>query len=398
MRNQAALATQVVHSGKLPKTDTLAPSSPAIHHAVTYRCPDSQTLDAVLAGKAQGFVYRRLGSPTCSCLESALAELEDTESAVACESGMAALHLALLAAGACRDATLLVCRDLYGGTQALLTEVFAADGVNVVYADFGDLSRVAQLLLQTHAAVILAETISNPLLRVCDIPRLAGIAHSEDACLVVDNTFATPVLYRPALDGADYVVHSATKYLGGHGDVLAGIVAASGNHSQRLRSLQQTIGHVLDPTDAWLLVRSLKTLVLRMRQHCANALAVAHYLRTHQRVSRVYYPGLPSDPQFTLSRRLFPAGMYGGVVSFEIREAEQEQIFRFMDALQVISAATSLGDVGSLVLYPWHSSHRWLSDEAKLALGIGKGLVRLSLGIEDASDIIADLRQALEQV
>jgi cystathionine beta-lyase/cystathionine gamma-synthase len=395
---RAALATQVVHAGTRAATRDFVPSSPALHNAVTYRCPDCTILDAVLAGKAKGFAYRRLGSPTVESLECALAELQGTESALACESGMAALHLALLAAGAHSGASVLAAQDLYGGTHALLMQVFAAQGVNVIFADLTDLYSVTQLLQQTRASVVVAETISNPLLQVCNVPALAKLARAAHARLVVDNTFATPLLYRPALDGADYVVHSATKYLGGHGDILAGVVAASGRELQTARALQQTIGHVLDPTGAWLLLRSLKTLVLRMRQHCANALAVARYLYGHHRVSGVYYPGLPSSPQFALSRRLFPLDMHGGVVSFEISKAEQEQVFRFMDELKLVTAATSLGDVGTLVLYPWHSSHRSLSDEAKLARGIGKGLVRLSVGIEDVSDIISDLDQALQHV
>jgi cystathionine gamma-synthase/methionine-gamma-lyase len=394
---RTALATQVIHAGRAVETANLLPSSPPIHSAVTYRYPHSTTLDAVLSGRAEGFAYRRLGSPTVDCLEGALAELEGTESAVACQSGMAALHLALLAAGANPTIAVLAADDLYGGTHALLTEVFAAQGANVVFGDLTDLHSVSQLLEQIHARVIVAETFSNPLLKVCDLPALAQLAHSVGARIVVDNTFATPVLYRPALDGADYVVHSATKYLSGHGDILAGIVAASGTELQKVRGLQQTIGHVIDPAQAWLLLRSLRTLVLRMRQHCANALGVARFLCGHQRVTQVHYPGLPSSPHFALARRLFPSDMYGGVVSFEIREAEEEQVFRFMDALKLVSPATSLGDVGSLVLYPWNSSHRSLSAEAKLALGIGRGLVRLSVGIEDASDIISDLGQALEQ-
>jgi cystathionine gamma-synthase/methionine-gamma-lyase len=352
--------------------------------------------DAVFSGEADGFVYRRLGSPTVAALESAIAELEGTESAVACESGMAALHLALLAAGAHGGATVLAARDLYGGTNALLAQVFRSQGVKVVSADLSDLNAVAELLRRTQARVVLAETIANPLLQICDIPELSRLAHSADARLVVDNTFATPILYRPAPDGADYVVHSATKYLGGHGDILAGIVAASGEELQGARTLQQTIGHVLDPATAWLLLRSLRTLAIRVNAQCSNALTVAGYLHGHSGVAQVYYPGLPSSPQYALARRMFRRDLCGGMVSFDIRDADQERVFRFMDELRLIRPATSLGDVYSLLLYPWHSSHRSLGDEEKLAQGIGSGLVRLSVGIEAASDIIADLGRALD--
>jgi len=399
LENRAAVtATQVVHAGGQVPTGDSPSSSPAIHHAVTYHCPDAAHLDAVLSGEAKGFVYRRLGSPTVDALEQVLAELEGTESTLACESGMAALHLAILASGAHSGRTVMAAQDLYGGTCALLTQVLAAQGMEVVFADLQDMYLTAQLLQRHRPSVVIAETISNPLLAVCDVPQLARLAHSVDASLVIDNTFATPVLYRPHRDGADYVVHSATKYLGGHGDVLAGIVAASGEAAQRTRTLQQIMGHVLDPTSAWLLLRSLKTLVVRMRQQCAAALAVAHFLSGHPRVATVHYPGLPSSRHYVLARRLFAAGMYGAIVSFEIADAGQEQVFRFMDALGLVVPSTSLGDVCSLLLYPWHSSHRSLSEETKLARGIGKGLVRLSVGIEDAADIIADLGQALARV
>jgi cystathionine gamma-synthase/methionine-gamma-lyase len=261
-----------------------------------------------------------------------------------------------------------------------------------------DLETVAQVVEQVGPSVVLVETISNPLLRVADIPALIDLTHSVGGKLVVDNTFATPCLYRPVLSGADFVVESATKYLGGHGDAMGGLVAASAEDCHTARELQKVAGGILGPNEAWLILRGMKTLVLRMRQHCHNAFVVAGFLSSHPRVNIVYYPGLPGYAQFPLARRLFPSNQHGGMVSFEIKGAGQAEIFRFMDALRLIIPATSLGDVYSLMLCPAHSSHRSLSDEQRQRLLITPGLVRLSVGIEEASDIVADLDQALSSV
>lgn len=393
-----AVATLAVHAGRITTHLDYTPICIPIHNAVTYTYDDMRRLDAVFSGELPGYVYSRFGNPTVAALEAAIAQLEGTESALACASGMAAVHLSLIAAGAAPGRTVLTAQDIYGGTHALISQVFAARGVRYHTIDMTDLDAVAQAIAKTNPAVLLVETISNPLLKVADIPTLAQLAHRAGAQLIVDNTFATPCLYRPALNGADYVVYSATKYLGGHGDVVGGLIAASAEKCQAARELQKLVGNVLGPNEAWLILRGLKTLVLRMRQHSWNASLLARFLSSHSRVSRVYYPALPTHPQFTLCRRLFPANLYGGMVSFDIKDADQELVFRFMDALQVIVPATSLGDVTSLMLYPAHSSHRSLSEEERQRLGITPGLVRLSVGIEEASDIIADLAQAFDAI
>ncbi len=389
------MATLAVHAGAADPRPDYTPICAPIHNAVTYTYGDMSTLDAVFSGQCEGYVYSRFGSPTVATLERAVAQLAGTAAAVACGSGMAALHLALLAAGTRPANTVLAAEDLYGGTLGLLREVLAASGVRVQAVDMTDLNAVARAIEESQPTVVLVETISNPLLRLANVCRVAQLTHTAGAALIVDNTFATPCLYRPADDGADYVVHSATKYLGGHGDVVAGVIAASEERCQAARELQKLIGNVLGPNEAWLILRGLKTLVLRMRQHCHNANLVAHFLSSHPRVRRVYYPSLPTHPQFTLCRQLFATNMCGGVVSFELDADDQVQVFRFMDALQLIRTGTSLGDVTSLILYPAHSSHRSLSEAERQQLGIVAGLVRLSAGIEDACDIVADLAQAL---
>jgi cystathionine gamma-synthase/methionine-gamma-lyase len=392
------MATLAVHAGRAATHPDYTPICTPIHNAVTYTYDDMSKLDAVFSGEQRGYVYSRFGNPTVAALETAIAQLEGTEAALGCASGMAAVHLAITTAGGAPDSGVLAARDLYGGTHALLTEVFAARGVRCQTMDMTDPDAVAQAIAETKPAVLLVETISNPLLKVIDIPALAQLAHSAGAQLIVDNTFATPCLYRPALDGADYVVYSATKYLGGHGDVVGGVIAASAARCHAARELQKLIGNVLGPNEAWLILRGLKTLVLRMRQQSRNASLVARFLSSHPQVNLVYYPALPTHPQFTLCRRMFPSTLCGGIVSFEIQDADRERVFRFMDALQLIVPATSLGDVTSLMLYPAHSSHRSLSQEDRQRLGITPGLVRLSAGIEEASDIIADLAQALDAI
>jgi cystathionine beta-lyase/cystathionine gamma-synthase len=395
---ERSMATLAVHAGRAATHPDYAPICTPIHNAVTYTYDDMRRLDAVFSGEQSGYVYSRFGNPTVAALETAIAQLERTESALACASGMAAVHLSLVAAGATPGTTVLAAQDIYGGTHALLAQVFKARGVGFHTVDMTDLNAAAEAIAKAEPTTLLVETISNPLLKVADIPALAQLAHRAQAELIVDNTFATPCLYRPALSGADYVVYSATKYLAGHGDVVGGVIAGSAERCQAARESQKLIGSVLGPNEAWLVLRGLKTLVLRMRQQSWNASLVARFLSSHPRVSKVYYPALPTHPHFALCRRLFSTNLYGGMVSFEIEGADQEQVFRFMDALQLIVPGTSLGDVTSLILYPAHSSHRTLSEEERQRLGITPSLVRLSVGIEEASDIIADLAQALDAI
>jgi len=395
---ERGMATLAVHAGRAPARSDYTPICTPIHNAVTYTYDDMRTLDAVFSGDRPGYVYSRFGNPTVAALEAAIAQLEGTEGALACASGMAAVHLGLIAAGASPGSTVVAAQDIYGGTHSLLSGVFAGRGVQFRTLDMTNLDAVAQAMAETRPAVMLVETISNPLLKVVDIPALAQLAHGAGAQLIVDNTFATPSLYRPALHGADYVVHSATKYLGGHGDVVGGLIAANAEKCRAARELQKLVGSVLGPNEAFLILRGLKTLVLRMRQQSGNALVVARFLESHPRVSRVYYPGLETHPQFILCRQLFAANLYGGMVSLEIKDVSEEQVFDFMDALQLIVPGTSLGDVTSLILYPAHSSHRSLTEQERKRLGITAGLVRLSVGIEEASDIIADLAQALDAI
>jgi cystathionine gamma-synthase/methionine-gamma-lyase len=264
--------------------------------------------------------------------------------------------------------------------------------------DVADLHEVETALKETHAVLLLVETISNPLLKVADVRALADLAHRYKASLLVDNTFASPYLFNPLQHGADYAIHSATKYLSGHGDVLAGVVATSAENKSRLFELNKLIGSVLGPFEAWLALRGLKTLPLRVRQQFQTARQVAAWLQSHPRVSRVNFPGLEDHPQHALAERLFAGKGYGGVLSFEIRDADKSGVYRFMEALTVCLPATTLGDIYSLMLHPATSSHRGLTAEERARIGIPDGLVRLSTGIESAEDILADLESAFAKL
>jgi cystathionine gamma-synthase/methionine-gamma-lyase len=288
--------------------------------------------------------------------------------------------------------------DLYGATYTLLDQALSSLGVTVRFVDITDLDQVASGLEREQPVALLCEIVSNPLMKVAEVPALARLAQSVGAALIVDSTFASPYLFRPLEHGADYALHSATKYLGGHGDLMAGVVACSGQRGLDLRERQKLLGANLGPQEAWLALRGLKTLPLRMREHCANAQAVAAWLVGRQDVDGVHYPGLSHHPQHALAQQLFDGRGFGGMLSFELRGAGQPEVFRFMEALELVQPATTLGDVYSLTLYPAHSSHRQVGPEVRASLGIKDSLVRLSVGIEDPDDIIADLAQALDQV
>ena len=396
MPEEKSIFTRAVHAGERGPRPDYTPVSTPVHYSVGYLYDDMADLDGVFGGERSGFVYPRYGSPTVSAFERAVAELESGEDAVAFASGMGAVHAALLGAGVQAGTSVVAAADLYGATYALLERALTALGVRVRFLDITDPDLVSQAVSEEQPVAVICEIISNPLMKVADVPALARIAHSAGAALIVDSTFSSPYLFRPLDHGADYAVHSATKYLAGHGDVMAGVVACNAGRALDLRERQKLLGANLGPQQAWLALRGIKTLPLRLRQHCANAQIVAEWLVGHPAVSRVHYPGLPGHPQHTIAARLFDGRGFGGMLSFDLRDAGQAEVFRFMEALELVLPATTLGDVYSLTLYPAHSSHRQVAPEVRKEIGIGDGLVRLSVGIEDVQDIIADLGQAME--
>ena len=390
-----SFSTRAVHAGERAPRGNYVPVVAPIHPTVGFLYDSMDDLDGVFAATREGYVYPRYGSPTVAAFETAVAELEGGEAAFAFASGMAAVHVALLAAGVRAGTPVVAALDLYGATFVLLSRLLAELGAQIRFVEVSDLAAVEAALNEARPVALLAETISNPLIKVADVPALAGLAHRYGAQLLIDNTFASPYLFNPLAHGTDYVVHSATKYIGGHGDVMAGVVVTSAANRRKLDETNKLVGSVLGPFEAWLAMRGLKTLPLRVGQQCANAAQVAEWLSAQKKIAHVNYPGLPAHPQHDLARRLFGERGFGGMLSFEIADADRARIFRFMEALELCLPATTLGDIYTLVLHPATSSHRGLSEQERAKVGICDGLVRLSAGIEDAADIIADLDQAL---
>ena len=392
---QKSFQTRAVHAGERVPPADYRPVTTPIWPSVGYLYESMDDLDAVFAGTKPGQVYLRYSNPTVEAFETAVADLEMAEAAQAYGSGMAAIHASLLAAGVKAGTTVVTALDVYGATFSLLRSLFKSLDVNIRTVNVTNHAEVETALEETGAAALFVESISNPLLKVADLPALAEIAHRCGASLLVDSTFASPYLVNPLKHGADFAIHSATKYLSGHGDVLAGVVAASKENKHKLFELNKLVGGVLGPFEAWLALRGLKTLPLRMKQQCQNGQQAAEWLAKHPRVKKVNYPGLPDHPHHALAKKLFEGRGYGGVLSFEIEGAGKAQIYRFMESLKICLPATTLGDVYSLVLHPATSSHRNLTVEERARVGIPDGLVRLSVGIESAEDILSDLEAAL---
>ena len=389
------IQTKAVHTGDRKKLGPHVPITTPIYTAASYFYESMEQLDRIFGREEQGPCYARYDNPSAAALEELVTALEGGYGSLACASGMAAMHMAILTALADRRKSVVAANAVYGATVSLLMNVLEPMGIAVRFVDVCDLDALRAAVAEAQPGCILMETISNPLLRVGEVGRIAEVAREAGAALLVDNTFATPLLCRPLELGAHLSVHSVTKYLAGHGDVMGGIVVSDQEHYEGLRRLSRIVGPVLGPFECYLTMRGIKTFPLRMERQCANACRVAGWLAGHPRVERVYFTGDPAHPDAATIRRAFPANLYGAMVSFEIRGAGQEEIFRFMDSLRLVVRATSLGDVHSMMLYPVMSSHREISPKHRERMGIRDNLVRLSVGIEAAEDIIADLAQAL---
>jgi cystathionine gamma-synthase len=381
-------ASRAVHAGRrLAARSPLAPDiSPASVHVYT----DLADYDAVARGERPGYYYGRNSNSNREMLEHAVAELEGAEAGVATASGMAALHAAILSV-APKPTTIVATRELYGGTAALLGQDFEPFGYEVRFVDATDVEAVRAAL--PGAGLLLLETITNPLCRVPDLQAIAAIARDARVPLLVDNTFASPVFCRPMELGATVVMHSATKYIGGHSDLMAGIVVGPGAVMDEVRRRTVRTGTPLSPFDAWLALRGLRTLDVRMRKHNENALALAEALTRVPGVARVHHPLLSTSPYREVASRVLCEGA-GGMMAFDLeggRPAVQTMIERFA----MVTFAASLGGVETTISYPELTSHRGLTAEERAELQVGAGTVRVSVGIESAADIIADFTQAL---
>ena len=387
--------SKTVHAGDRKKPGSFIPVTTPIYTAASYIYESMSQLDRVFGREEQGPSYARYDNPTVSALQDLVNELEGGHGTLATSSGMMALHIAVLAALVDRPKRVVAGHVLYGATTHMLMSVFGALGVETTFVDLSDLNAFEAAVNDVKPGAIVVESITNPMMRVCALDRVAEISRSAGAPLIVDNTFASPMLMRPLELGASMVIHSATKYLAGHGDVLGGVVISNHEHFETLTTLLRTLGPNMSPFEAYLTLRGIKTLALRMERQCANAVQLAAWLAAHPRVERVHFPGDAAHPDAANVQRLLPAGRAGAMMAFELKGAGKSEVFAFMEKLRMIVCATSLGDVHTMMLYPAMASHRDLSPKHRERLGIRDNLVRVSTGIEAIEDIIADLEQAL---
>ncbi len=374
-------ATQLIHS--IPVDPLTGAISVPIYQTSTYvqEAP----------GVNKGFDYARTNNPTRAALEDIIAKLEKGTTGIAFGSGLAAIDavVKLLESG---DEILAV-DDIYGGAFRLFTQIYQKFGIKVNYVDTTNAENVFNAITP-KTRLIWIETPTNPTLKISDIEAIGRIAKSQNCLLCVDNTFASPALQQPLSLGADLVVHSATKYLGGHSDLIAGLIVTREKElGEKIKFIQNASGAILSPFDSWLVIRGIETLPLRVKQHSINAQAVAEYLETHPLIGKVFYPGLASHPNHEIAKRQSKG--FGGIVSFILKEDTEEAATRFVTSTRYFKLAESLGGVKSLLCHPANMTHKSIPAEIRRAAGVSDSLVRLSVGLEDAEDLIADLEQAL---
>ena len=385
------LRTRAVHAGQQPDPVNGAMATP-INQTTAFGYGTLDNGAALFAGKVKGYRYSRFANPTVTALEAKMADLEGAATAVAFSSGTAATSAIMLALLEPGDAIAFL-GPLYGGTESVFRSLGARFGIEVI--DASERGLAASLTPATR--LIWVETLTNPTLQLHDLAEIAAIAKARGITTVADNTFCTPCLTRPLDHGVDLVMHSMTKYLGGHGDATGGIVSGPEQHIERIRKLGLgLLGGNLSPQDAFLFLRGIKTLPLRMAAHCEGAARVADFLANHAAVAETHYPGLPSHPQHALAKKQMQGG-YGGVVAFEMASGGRQAAAAVLDHLALFTQAVSLGDVDSLACHPATTTHSVVPAEVRAKYGIRDGLIRLSVGIEDPDDLIADLGMALAQ-
>ena len=362
--------------------------------------PDAETMAHRFAHPQEGYTYGRTSNPTVTSFEQRLAALEGTEAAIGASTGMGAILM--LCMGLLKAGDHVVCsRSVFGSTLNLFGKEFAKFGVETTFVSQTD-TKEWQRAIKPNTKLLFAETPTNPLTDVCDIAALANLAHNAKALLVVDNCFCTPVLQRPAEFGADLIIHSGTKYLDGQGRVMAGAICGPAKYIVDVFGpVVRTAGMTLSPFNAWVVLKGMETLGIRMQAQSANSLALAKWLEAHPNVSRVYYPGLASHPQHELAMKQ-QSGSGGAVVSFDVKGGSPEEArrnaFHVIDSTQVISIATNLGDVKTIVTHPATTSHGRLTEQQRQAAGIGQGLIRMAVGLEHVDDVKADLARGLDSL
>ena len=389
-----SFASQLIHLGeKTPESISRTKSLP-ISMSSVFVFDDVETLDQVYDGESKGYIYTRNGNPNHDALAEIMFNIEEGEDALVYSSGMAAISLSIISQVKTGD-HIIAANVLYGGSFQFIKTELARFNIEVTFVD--PINEDITPYFRPNTKVVYVETISNPLMEVIDLAKIAEVTHRFGAKLIVDNTFATPVICQPLLLGADIVAYSATKYLCGHSDVTAGIVVANKETIKQIYPVGLLYGPTMSPFDAWLVVRSLRTLELRIIQHSNNALKLATYLKGNPKISEVYYPGLPSSPTYELAKRLFNNQLFGGMLSIDLAGSEKGA-YDLIRNLESIKFVPSLAGVSTSVSYPAKTSHRSLNAEELKKANISKGLIRVSVGLEHIDDIIAEFEKALEKL
>ena len=391
------LSTKLIHSGyiKFSKKVANMPSTPEampIFQTSVFALDDISEIDAIYEKECDGYIYSRLGAPNADAASEILAAAEEGEKALVFASGMAAITSAILSFVRFGD-HIISSPVIYGGVQDFLANELSRFGIEVTFADLldGDISKY----VKPNTKLVFTETICNPLMEVPDVAVLTKSAHAYGLPLLLDNTFASPVILKPLNFGVDVVLYSATKYLGGHNDIIAGAAVGSAKIIEQIKRYQMLYGGVLSPHDCWLLTRSLRTLKMRVKQHSKNALEIASFLEGHPKVERVFYPGLESSPSHIRAARQFEDGLFGGMLSIDLKGGE-DAARKLISSLETIYLVSSLAGLATTLSWPAKTSHRFYDREARLKAGITDGQLRFSIGLEDAQDIITDLSNALE--
>jgi methionine-gamma-lyase len=387
-----SFASTLIHSGEKSHESVSHSKSLPIYQTSVFSFDDVESLDQVYAGTAPGYIYTRNGNPVHDALNEIMIRIEEGEAALSYSSGMAAISLSLLAQVKSGD-HIIAAKVLYGGSYALLKTEFARFNIEVTFVD--PINEDLTPHFRPNTKVVYVETISNPIMEAIDLPLIAEVTHRFGAKLIVDNSFATPVLCQPLKHGADIVVYSATKYIGGHSDVTAGIVVAGKDDIAKIYASGLLFGPTLSPFDGWLLVRSLRTLELRIQKHSENALLLAQYLEGHPKVKTVYYPGLVSSPTHAVAKKILQNNLFGGMLSIDLVDGEQGA-YNLIRNLETIKLVPSLAGVATSTSYPAKTSHRSLNSEELQKAGISQGLIRISAGLEQIDYIIAEFEKALK--
>lgn len=393
MNNSKHIETQAIHSGRINDEQFGSLATP-LYQTSTFIFKDAQQGANRFAGDEEGYIYTRLGNPTTRQLEMRVAVMENMEDAAATATGMGAVSGALLANLQCGD-HIIASKAIYGCSYALISHMLTKFGIEVSFVDMTTPENIEKEIKE-NTKVIFFETPINPNLVVLDIEKIADIAKKHEILSIVDNTFLTPVLQQPGKFGIDIVVHSATKYLNGHGDVVAGIICGSSEHIMNIKmTVLKDIGATMSPHDAWLILRGIKTLPIRIERHCSNAQKIAEFLEQHESVSHVFYPGLKSHPGYKFIGKQMKAA--GGVIAFEIK-SDLAGGSDFINRMNLFSIAVSLGDAESLIQHPATMTHSPYSQEERLEAGISDTLIRISVGLENVEDLLADLAQSLDAI